>query len=192
MVCLAAPNWAFITNNVLLYKYYFGPSGLVGEVHPATTLTSLWHSLTSHTVIRDALSYLFILLIAVAIFSALEGGGRVATELSDEAGMLRDAKMRHLRFLAPELWLRATVRMAVAVLWTIYIVIFVGRILPFCITQSRVGIATIGHAGQARHIVLSYAILLTALHLHIVFVRLILLRPRVFGGADILLEAERP
>ncbi|HSX33546.1 MAG TPA: hypothetical protein VLF91_04370 [Candidatus Saccharimonadales bacterium] len=189
---LAIMDWAFLTHSPLLYNYFFGPDGLVTELQQSpTNLSGLWHGIFTDHFSRAALTYLFILLIAVVIFSLLEVlvhvAGGVRTSMQEAAQMPKQ--------FGPGVLLETTrrllLRLGVVVVWFGYGVLFVKVIVPFSVATSRYGIATITQHHQGWYVALGAGLLVVALHLHVVFTRLLLLRLRVFGGVEALLAAEQ-
>src|SRR5688572_18131033 len=80
-------------------------------------------------------------------------------------------------------------RLVITVAWIIYSVIYAQFIVPV----STIGFSTVESNGWTAgwfHILLGFILLLVTTHLHVIFLRLLMLRPRVFGGEEaILLES---
>jgi hypothetical protein len=81
-------------------------------------------------------------------------------------------------------------RLLVLAAWLTYIFVTAKIILPFCALAVRLGgdllLAWQGFA----YLLFGIALFVGALHVHIIFLRLFMLRPRVFGNDDALLLEE--
>lgn len=75
------------------------------------------------------------------------------------------------------------VHLLVLVVWVGYIVLFVQKILPYCMNLANIGATQISSVSGIFYLIASFAILTIALHVQVVMLRLLLLRPRVFSSA---------
>ncbi len=192
LLFLGVVNWAFLAHNPALYAYFFGPYGVFTVLqHAPLSVRLIWHNVFGGGVGRNVLSYLFILLIALGVFTVLEGGSMAVSEASAEAKEMHNAQTQHFPLLRHDIWMRTISRMLTAAAWCVYSVVFVWIIVPFCVSETRFGIATMySQPSHVGHVIVGVLILLVASHLHVVFIRLLALRLRVFGGTAVLLELE--
>ncbi len=181
---------AFLVHNALLSKYFFGPDGLVTVLQSSPSgFAGLWHSVIGHRPNDNLISYLFVLLIAVAAYTILEGIIKLSGDIGQAAGDARNARLQAKLALGREIARRALLRGVIAAVSFGYALAFLRVILPFCISLSRFGIG----AHRWWDAVLAALLLCGALHVIVILARLIILRPRIFGGADeiILIELKR-
>jgi|SRR5579884_652412 len=75
------------------------------------------------------------------------------------------------------------VRLAAVVLWLIFINIFFRRIIPYSITAAHASASDIHSWLSPLYALLAFAMVAFSLHLHTIFLRLSLSRPRVFSGS---------
>lgn len=189
---LTITNRAFLAYNPTLNTYLFGANGLFNALQSSPfSLSGAYHSVFTHSLSRNILTYLFILFITIVIFGALEGSSKAFNQLSAGANELRTAAAPRFALLRREIWARAVTRMLVVTVWAVYAIIFASVVLPFCVQQARFGIATIGQLSHVQYIAVGSGVLLVALHLHVVFARMLVLRPRIFGGIEELLATEK-
>lgn len=179
---LAGGNWSGITNSRLLYDYLS-----IGNVLDTTP--------ESFTVFFDALmrgqAVLLLGVLSVAIVVSL----LVYLFLDKIEGMLSDflastfntqatsgqARGQILAEIAAHLIFRA----GAFVGWGMYSALFVALALPYLVFMFGSGIADLNNI-QWEYVLPAYILLWWALHMHVVFLRLFLLRPRVFGGSDVI------
>jgi len=82
---------------------------------------------------------------------------------------------------------RIGLRVATGITWLIYVFIFFDVIVPFTaalVTKNSMHLNVL----DSIYNLLTFGGLWLATHIHIIFLRLLLLRPRVFGGQDVLME----
>jgi hypothetical protein len=80
--------------------------------------------------------------------------------------------------------LRVGLRAATAFIWFCYLLLFLRVFLPLCASLVDKGSATASFSPTGS--LLALVILLAGCHLHVIFARLLALRPRLFGLQDVL------
>jgi hypothetical protein len=76
--------------------------------------------------------------------------------------------------------------------WAVYLAYFISTIMPFSIVLSQFGVDRLEVGDHSGAVAIMGALLLMSmsLHLHVIFMRLVALRPRIFGGEDEIIEAQ--
>lgn len=124
-------------------------------------------------------------LVAYLIITSVASGVGAANALREEKGLVNSRK----NILFQELITRIIVRLAVLLIWFVYAVFFLKLFLPFSVLCFK--IATNG-AWSMENIgigLLGTIVLIITLHIHVILLRGLLLKPRIFGGSDDLLAA---
>jgi hypothetical protein len=190
---LGLTSWAFLAHNPALSTYFFGPNGIVTALQRSPFgLATLRHRLFANDLHRAMLTYLFILLLTVAVFTLLEGIVTTAGSVSAVVGDWRIARLRHLATLQRDIWIRMACRLGVTMVGTVYLVVFLSVVVPYCVSAVRYGVALSADGlPYLRHVAVGMGILLLTLHGHIVLLRLFMLRLRIFGDTAVLLQLER-
>ena len=75
------------------------------------------------------------------------------------------------------------VRLVVLVAWILFIIFFFNHVVPYCVAAALAGSGQQGSLLSGGYVLLSSVIMALAVHLHTIFFRLLLLRPRAFSGA---------
>jgi hypothetical protein len=88
-----------------------------------------------------------------------------------------------------ELVIRWIVRLVSFALYVLYWLLFMAILVPFCILAARVSATDLLSLSVWISSVSSVIVLAISLHIHVVFLRLLLLRPRIYGGGEEVLEA---
>lgn len=178
---LGVSNWSYVTHSALFYDYFFGRYGIT------TILQQSRHSILNLSIFDQTYTYdIVILLVAILtgilvyiILQSLTHGLAGAKEAIDEIEESHGASRRSVEV---ELATRWAVRIAAIVLWAIYWIFFINALLPFCILTTRVGATGLNMWSGWLYYSLGFFVLWTGLHQHLVFARLAVLRPRLFGG----------
>lgn len=187
---LVAVNWAFVVHSSALYTYFFGEYGLVTVLQQSPAgFGGMFGEVLTHPTARDALSYAFIFALGVVVYAVLSGlNALFAGALGTWAEWRALPGMRHqIHVAATE---RLFFRFTMLVLWAVYGWVFLRLLLPFSVSAARFGIATISDWPGPAYVGAGFMALVLSLHLHVIFARLMALRPRLFFSADAALENE--
>lgn len=180
---LALTNWPYFTYNPVFYAMLYGEFGLVTvlERTPASAVT----------FINDLGQNQYFYIIAAGLVAVLAGWAAFTLVRAIHRGVLTAEMLENANERVSTLE-HIAVRVFIAIMWFLFGFVTLGSLLPLGILMSRIGAESIFTASG---IFLNLgAILLLALvfHIHIVFLRLFLLRPRVFGGKNDIEEAAFP
>lgn len=189
---LAYDAWLYISNNQEYYNIFFGPYGLQSFSWQASPGFYAWKQL----FFASSVSYYVVLLsVAAAVglltFSVLQFSGVVVRGSVEFLQTTLDKEVAHKR-ARREMINRFLLRMTSLVGWALYAAATVSVLLPACIILSQFGVEEM-HQGRFTGLVSSavaFILFTVVLHLHTIFMRLVVLRPRVFGGENDIIEAE--
>lgn len=172
-VLIGVMNWPYFTYTTALYPILYGESGVITVLEQSPSLT---RGITQ-IIDQNPLFYGTVIVIAAAaagwgtllIIRALKSGVQSVESLGNE-GQRRDT-LQHL-----------LVRVFVLGMWIIYAALSISIIIPFCLLFSRIGAEFITTPNGLLMNAGAFALLALTLHLHIIFLRMLLLRPRAFGS----------
>lgn len=142
----------------------------------------------SNPLVNKLLFFSFWLFIGLVVYVFISGAGSsigAAQKLHEEEKLLH----MHKKKLEQEFMLRLLLRGLALSAWVLYTVIFMKLLLPFAVLSFQV---MSGNDISLQNIAigcLGFTVLALALHLHVVFLRCFLLRPRTIGGWDDVLAA---
>ena len=182
-------SWSYISDAQLFYDYLFGPHGAVTALlSTPDPLSILRIVIFSNPLTYDAIILVCAIVIGFIVFEILESSQRVVKE-STAVWYELHTPTPEARQAMYDTLVRLCVRTAGFVGWAIYILLFINVLGPFCLLLLQVGIDDTASSMPVGWVygLASYGLLALGLHLHIVFLRLCLLRPRIFGGIDILM-----
>lgn len=166
-------NWPYFTYNDTLYKTLYGEFGAVTALEQSPLLIQG----TIESISTNPVLY------ALAVVLAACAAGWIVFILVKALRSDREVGT---------FWQRAATRIVVAIFWVLYSIATIHFIVPFCLLFSRIGAEIITSPSGVLMNAGAFIMLAAALHLHVIFLRLFLLRPRVFGGTVATEEAVFP
>jgi hypothetical protein len=182
IVCLTAlaSQWQYLQFNSLTATYFAGDYGLNTLFMRINFF--LGQALDS-TLAYNIAAIGFAVLVGLTIYSVVTGFHYMHAEALVMHDEIQFASKAMRRRVEARLGLRLVLQIASVLALILYSAFFFNAILPYCISLLNSGISdTVHQAGWLE----SIAILLLALHIFCIFLRLLVLRPRVFGSADML------
>lgn len=180
--------WSYIENRQIWFDFVFGPYGVK---------TYIWQNdLALSGLLKDfsaspATYYVVLVglgvIVALAVFTLLQLLTMGLRSTTSFLMFAQDAKT----VSRIELFARLCLRSVAIAAWSTYVVYFIGSILPFSFTVNQIGVDDLQAHNLTGALLCTtcFAIVAAALHLHTIFLRLIALRPRVFGGIEDVEEA---
>jgi len=191
LICVVRA-WSYIQHYQLFYEFLFGAYGF------NTLLLEAPNSLyvISNAILNSTATYYVLLvmcgvlasLTTYAVLQAFGTARRATNEVIDELHQGTPAYKQAAR----ESFLRLGLRVISVIGWTIYTIVFLSVLIPFSISILYNSIDLIQDTRWVGWIVaiLSVLVITLCLHIHVVFARLVWLRPRLFGGDREIEEAE--
>ena len=191
---LGYSGWLFLQGDKLFYDYLFGAYGLHTFIWKQSLGLSGWYQ--AFLASPQAYYLLVIgaaLVVGITVFTLLQGFG-VLKRNTREAIQDVESTEPGRRRAGRELLLRFGLRISSVIGWVIFAAFFVSSIVPFTIVLNQTGI----HQWADEHhaflgVLLSFLaglLLALSIHIQVIFVRLCLLRPRVFHANIAIEEAE--
>lgn len=170
---LAVTNWPYFTYNSALYPMLYGEFGIVTtlEQTPATAV-NLARDLGENQILYAVIVGAVIALggWAAFVFARAIHRGVITAEMFETSA----EKISTLEHIA--------VRVLIAIMWFLFGFVTIGSLVPLGLLMSRIGAESILTLGGIALNVGALTLLATVFHCHVIFLRLFLLRPRVFGG----------
>jgi hypothetical protein len=111
---------------------------------------------------------------AANIFGAVQG----TAELTSELNYVHANRHKLLQSAI----IRLCFRLLVLGVWWVYTLLFLHQVLPYIVSASIVGSSQLQRWQTTEYTVLAIVVMAVALHVHIVLLRLLLLRPRIFSS----------
>lgn len=186
MIILVAASWTLINNSD--YLAIFQGASLLWQVPSGSAVQSLFEFFDS-TAAYGAIVIIFASVCGLLIFLSLETITHSTQRLHESVEDVRFARGNYKKMAIEGVIVRFAVRIASFAAWLLYIMLWLGFVVPLCIALTQIGIATILTETGWLLLLASLMLLATSLHLHIILLRFTLLRPRVFGGQQAIANA---
>jgi hypothetical protein len=171
----------------LFYEYFFGVYGFnTMLVQGVNSLSIVQSAVFGSEITYNILILLCGVLVGVLVYALLEGIRLAAEQTSTTWRQLHLPGSEYSRAAHQNL-VRLVVLIAALVGWASYMAVFASVLLPTALVLVRAGTENLnfGMLGGGTQIAQSFALLFICLHVQVVFARLTLLRPRIFGWSDI-------
>jgi len=117
-------------------------------------------------------------LVVYFVVEAIVNAVRSVTELRQQLDYVHAERNALLRVTVESL----VIRLLAAVLWLVFIELFLKRIIPYSITAAHASASDLHSLNAALYALLSFAMVALSLHLHAIFLRLLVRKPRVFSA----------
>jgi hypothetical protein len=150
------------------YSYYGGSAAL--------TLDSAFNQVA--TFIMYALFGIVLYFFAVGLITAFRGAEEFEHELK-----YANVSSKQLKLAA---FVHLGIRVVVVVIWFFYLKFFFGTVLFACLSWLYMAADAIATVNGIGHALLAVCVLSLSLHVHVVLLRLLVLRPRLFQSESYL------
>jgi len=181
---LGIATQSYLSGSGVVYDFLFGPNSSSELIRSSqSTLSAFNNTVFGNPTLNKILYFAMWMLIGLITYMLLYGlsrGAQSAAEDVEEAGYANTNKKALLRNIGRRLALRLIVFIA----WWVYIIFFVKILLPFSILAARIGAGNLPTLGGWLYGLLGLAVLAISLHIHVIFVRLLVLRVRLFNAED--------
>ncbi len=179
----------FSGSNDLLFKLLLGSDTSVELLDTTkSTVSSLSDVFLNNPTLNKLLFFSFWFLVGLVVYAIISGAGSsidAVQKLHEDEQLLHMQKTKLEKEWVLKLALRATALFA----WIIFITIFMKLLLPFSVLSFQVAGSSELSFSSVITGLFGFVILALTLHLHVVFLRCILLKPRIVGGLDDVLAA---
>ncbi len=181
-VMVIVPNMAYLQTQSFVYDIFYGPHGLATTLQNAQGSVEGIGAALSETPFTYLFGMFVLSVLAGAItFAVLQGLHRLFVDVAEPVKEVRIAGSSRSS-VEKEIGIRVGLRIISFAAWCIYWFATVKILWPFCVLTFGAGLLEFTTLQGLSAIALSVGLMTIGLHLHIVFLRLTLLKPRAFGG----------
>lgn len=181
-------SWAYLNDNFLIFNYFLGPSGVTMRFWKGTSSLVEWFTKFFSSDVGYYLSLLTIaLVVGAATYTLLQ---LLSLMFRGTAHFVENAERSNKPQTFIELFVRLWVRCLVLVGWVFFIAVTLSTILPYvhiCMSSGASYLQSFDPRGILPYVQALFICVIT-LHIHVVFVRMVLLRPRIFDNSIVELS----
>jgi hypothetical protein len=186
---LAVSSWSAVTNNPMLHDYFFGPFGIIAVIGEAqTSLEAMTAALSAKPLVYNILIFVVAVLAGLVVFLILQGFTKLLSGFLGGVVSVQEATPDAKKLVQVEVGARFGVRTLTVIAWAAYGVFFLKILLPFSIMASYINANELITLEGWLYGLLGFVLLTAGMQLHVIFARLLMLRPRLFGMRNIILE----
>ncbi|HUC90140.1 MAG TPA: hypothetical protein VMR45_05035 [Patescibacteria group bacterium] len=179
-------NWMHISHEGIFYDLVFGTNGLNELQRTSGNLITIIEKVFN----ASAMYYILVAVVAMAAggitYMLFEGAYRARINAMRTVRELEGIRMTHAPAIRHETITRLIARIGISFVGSVYIVVLIKLVLPFCITNFGVGVQKVHTWEGSFYIACSILLLSLGLHALIIFFRLLALRPRIFSNLTAL------
>lgn len=187
LMMLAVANFSFLLRSGLLYDAFFGkgtPYDLIESSRDYVTVIN--QVILGNPTFNKFMFFAFWMMVGLMVYALLSTLGQTIAETEQKLKSLRYIHARKAQ-IEQDLILRLALRTTGVIAGLMYGWLFVRLIFPFCVLASQIGLSNLSSLYGWLYLTLSFAVLVLALHAVVILLRLIVLRPRLYGDWDNLI-----
>lgn len=173
-----------------MYSWMYGPGGVATDfANASNSLTSIAGSLTTKYISYQLFIFIIAVGVGLSVYFLLQMLSKLLANASDTYSNIHAANIEVRRHNQEEIGARIAIRLLSLVAWFFYWILTVKFILPYILVASKIRFQDFFIGTGWIYILLAFVVLSLTIHLNIVFMRFVTLRPRLFGGTDEVLAA---
>jgi hypothetical protein len=182
VTAIAVNIWPIVRHSAFLETNWFGQYGAKTLLIQAPDRLALVRLMLHGTLVY----YLIVVTVGVTlgliVYAVLQTIGRARSDAQEFVAGLREQRQN------VQTVRRLEVRIFALLAWAVYVLFFVNVLVPFALAMAETAVSDTGLGAAILYLLGALVALLVGLHIHVVFMRLVLLRLRVFGGDDLVAE----
>ncbi len=176
--------YSFLAGKGAIYEYLFGPNSSAELIRQSRgTAGAFGDTVFGNQTLTKILYFAFWMIVGLVVYIILHAvikGAAVAAEDIQESTY----KNVRIREMLTNIGTRLAVRLAVLIAWIIYWAFFIKTLLPLSILLARSGASNLPSPTGWLYGLSGLAILVLCVHIHLIFLRLIMLRARLFESEE--------
>jgi hypothetical protein len=190
LTLLLLSAWENLTHNSIFHNFFVGQNGIEAAVTEFNrNLGASVSAQLAQPWIYNVIILLGAIAIAVAIYVILQFATRMTNSFVHTADIAEHSSQAIKHAMAVEIGSRILVRIILAVIWFFYIQLALAILVPLCIVVGKDGILNMTSISGLLECLLAGLGLFTILHINVILLRLLLMRPRAFGGTYVIMNA---
>lgn len=185
---LVVSGLSAVRQNPLLYEYFFGPHGLIAVLGETPgTVAAFTEAILAKPFMYNIVVFVVAILAGLIVYILLQGINRLLAGVLGGLVEVQEADAKSKKLIEAEVSARFGVRILALAGWFLYWIFFIKILLPFCLLSAYINANELFTWQGWLHGLLAFIVLTAGLHLHVIFMRFVLLRPRLFGIRDAII-----
>jgi len=181
---LAIATFYYLSGNGTIYDFLFGPNSSAELIRQSKgTVEALSNTVFGNPVLNKILYFAFWMIVGLLVyfllFVVIKGTSTAVADI-EEATYKNASFSEKLQNIITKL----TIRLILIIAWITYWIFFIKTLVPFSVLYTHVGINDFPRLNGWLYTTLGVLVIIASLHVHLIFMRLIALRVRLFGTED--------
>lgn len=189
LLILLISSLIYNSRNNVLYNLLFGPDSSAELIQSGKgSIGAINDAVFGNPILNKIIFFVFWCLVGLVIYFLISGIGKTTAVVAETTHQFHylNAKKQQIE---EQLGLRIMMRSMGVLAAFLYGIFFFTVLFPFSILCGRIGISILGLGGWL-YFMAGLIVLVLSLHIWIVLLRFISLRPRLYGGWEDVLEGE--
>jgi hypothetical protein len=187
---LVAANWTYSTRESIMYGFFYGEEGVITKLlHSTDTVSVYLAAFSARYITYEITVFIFAIAVGLFVYLLLEGFSRMARGTNETYSAIKGSSGKQRLDIELSFGIRVLTRAIGLFLWFLYWTLTLKILLPFSVLATRTTLDDLFQTNAWMFMLLGIAIMTVCIHLHIVFARLVLLKPRLFGGRNEIMIA---
>lgn len=187
---MLAAGFSYITDNNLFYEYLYGSNSSAMLIETSRSTIAVFNeTVFGNSILNKFLFFTFWMVIGLIVYvivSGLVAGVNTAEQAFSESKFIHAEKLR----MGSEFGLKVVLHIIAVGLLFLFTFIFIKILLPFGILCARIVAGDLKNSTNWLYGLLGFVVLATSIHLATILLRFLVLRPRIFGGYEDILQDE--
>lgn len=181
--------WENLTHSPIFHNFFLGQNGIeAAAAQLGQDFSAIISSQLAQPWFYNVIIMVAAIAIAVTIYAALQAATHLTSSIVKTASLAHTSEsIKHA--LEMEIATRAIVRCVIVIVWFAYMQLMYLALIPFCIVVGKDGILNLVSSAGWLECLFAGVALFIALHVHVILLRLLLMRPRAFGGTYVIMAA---
>ena len=190
LLVLFVSGFSYASKNNLLYDYLFGSGSSVTLIESSRSTIAVFNeTVFGNPTLNKILFFIFWMAVGLIVYVFLSGVGSGISTAEQTLEQTRFVHAQKLR-MGSELGLRVVLRLIALSLLTVFLFLFLKILLPFSLLCARIAAGELGDLMNWLYALLGFIVLVASFHLITILIRFLLLKPRIFGGYEDILQDE--
>lgn len=189
LLVLVISSLIYNSRTNVLFDLLFGPDSSAELIQSGRgSIGAINEAVFGNPILNKVIFFVFWCLVGLIIYFLISGVGKTTAVVAETTHQLHylNAKRQQIE---EQLGLRIMMRSMGLLAAFLYGIFFFKVLFPFSILCGRIGISILGLSGWL-YFMAGLIVLVLSLHIWIVLLRFISLRPRLYGGWEDVLEGE--
>lgn len=188
ILLLTAANFSFLVSSGLLYDGLLGENSSLDLIQSSRdSASAISQTIFGNPILNQVIFFAFWMMVGLFVYVSITALGQTFSEAENDLKSFRYVHARK-KLIERNILVRLAIRIGGLLAGLLFGWVFLRLLFPFSVFSSRVGLDQLSKPIGWLYIALAGIVMILSLHTLVIIARLIVVRPRVFGSWDSLLQ----